>query len=43
MRIITDNINPLAWNVLAVWFGEERVVFSGDLFACLKFMSDNNE
>jgi hypothetical protein len=25
------------WVVLAIWMGAERVVFRGDLFACLAF------
>ena len=40
MRVVTTPGTD-GWEVRAEWLGADRVVFSGDLFACLRFAADN--
>lgn len=40
MRIVTQGNG---WSVVADWMGAERVVFSGDIFACCRFVADEED
>jgi hypothetical protein len=40
VRVVTAAVGD-RWEVRAEWFGADRVVFSGSVFACLRFVRDN--
>jgi hypothetical protein len=42
MDIRTNGIGPDDWAVFAEWYGAERIVFQGDVFACLAYVADNS-
>lgn len=39
MRIIID---IGCWKVVANWFGEDRIVFTGTVWECIAFVADNS-
>jgi hypothetical protein len=42
MRIITDGQSSGDWVVLADWYGTERIVFRGTIYAACRFVSANS-
>jgi hypothetical protein len=41
MRVVTHPVDPVKWQVIAQWYGQDRVVFEGTIFGCLEFLSQN--
>lgn len=39
MEIKGDSLT--GWHCWAEWFGEERKVFSGSVWACIRYRADN--
>ena len=39
MKIISNSNG--AWNVWATWYGQERIVHTGDLFDCIAYVRNN--
>lgn len=42
MRATTHPAELAKWQVIAVWYGTERVIFEGTLPGCLEFIAQND-